>query len=254
MDTTVYSRETLSRQSTFGALCVIPSSLSAEMLGRSGLDWLTIDCQHGLIDFGAMVSMLQAIAISPVLSLVRVPENNPATIGRALDAGAGGVIVPMVGSRAEAEAAVSAVRYAPDGARSWGATRAAWPGQVSTEPVEGLTFVMIETADAFEQAADIIATPGVDGVFVGTSDLAVSLGLGPQEHLHPRVREYATEVARLCRQNGVVAAISAPTPEIASAWHVAGFQMFSLGRDLTAMAERVTERLNAFRALAAHKG
>lgn len=249
MDATVYSRETLSARTTFGALCVIPSSLTAEALARSGLDWVTIDCQHGLIDFGAMVTMLQAVAISPVLSLVRVPENNSATIGRALDAGASGVIVPMIGSRAEAVAAVRAVRYSPDGTRSWGPTRAAWKGEVSTVPAEGLTFVMIETADALTAAADIVSTPGLDGVFVGTSDLAVSLGLGPTEHLHPRVREHATELARLCRENGVVAAIAAPTIEHAQTWLDAGFQMFSLGRDLNAMAERVSERLSALRAL-----
>lgn len=250
MDTTVYSRESLSRQVTFGTICVIPSSLSAEMLGRSGLDWLTIDCQHGLIGFESMVSMIQAVAISPALAFVRVPENNASAIERALDAGAGGVIVPMVGSRKEAEAAVNAVRYPPNGSRSWGPTRGAWAGRVSTEPAEGLTFVMIETADALAQAADIVSTPGLDGVLVGTSDLAVSLGLKPQEQLHPQVREHAYELARLCAENGVVPAIAAQTAEHVRTWLDAGFKMFSLGRDLTAMSERVAERIAESRALA----
>src|SRR5436190_17154776 len=111
----VFSRRTLSARTTFGASCVLPSPVVAEALGRSGLDWVMIDRQHGLVDEHAMVGMLQALAISPVLPLVRVSGNDVAEIGRALDAGAGGVVVPMVGSRTEAEAAVQAVRYAPVG-------------------------------------------------------------------------------------------------------------------------------------------
>jgi 4-hydroxy-2-oxoheptanedioate aldolase len=249
MGISVFSRETLSEATTFGASCVVPSSLTAEALGRTGLDWVIIDCQHGLIGFEAMVFMLQALATSPLLSLVRVTENSAAEIGRALDAGAGGVIVPMVGSRQEAEVAVRAVRYPPIGARSWGPTRAAWQGAVTTDPPEGLLFVMVETADAFVQAEAIVSTPGIDGVFVGTADLAVSLGLAPRDTLHPSIREHATRLAQLCREAGAVAAIGAQTAEQASVWLAGGFQMLSLGRDLTGMVEYFSQLLDTFRRL-----
>jgi 4-hydroxy-2-oxoheptanedioate aldolase len=245
----VFSSVTLSRTTTFGASCVIPSPVIAEALGRSGLDWVMIDCQHGLIGFEAMVGMLQALAISPVLPLVRVAANDPAEIARALDAGAGGVIVPMVGSRSEAEAAVRAVRYAPVGTRSWGPTRALWRAPVATDPEEGLLFVMIETADAFRESEEIVGTPGVDGVWVGTSDLAVSLGLAPREHLHPRIREHVTELARLCRGAGMATAIGAQTPEQATVWLDAGYGMLSLGRDLAVLTGALAAQLEAYRDL-----
>jgi 4-hydroxy-2-oxoheptanedioate aldolase len=249
MEASQFSRQTLCQRVSFGASCVIPSALVAEALGRSGLDWVMIDRQHGLIGFEAMVAMLQALAISPVLPLVRVPANDPAEIARSLDAGAGGVIVPMVNSRAEAEAAVRAVRYPPVGIRSWGPTRASWSHGVATDPPEGLLFVMVETTDAIARTIEIVTTPGVDGVLVGTSDMAVSLGLPPGDPLHPRIREPAIELARQCREHDVVAAIGAHTPEHAAAWLEAGFQMLSLGRDLAAMTERMAERLAAFRGL-----
>jgi 2-keto-3-deoxy-L-rhamnonate aldolase RhmA len=120
---------------------------------------------------------------------------------------------------------------------------------VTTDPPEGLLIVMVETADAMVRAGEIAATPGVDGVLVGTSDLAVSLGLRPGDPLHPRIRDHAVELARVCREQGVVAAIGAQTPEQAAAWLEAGFQMLSLGRDLAAMTERLAEQLAAFREL-----
>jgi 4-hydroxy-2-oxoheptanedioate aldolase len=244
---TVFSRATLAGRTTLGASCVIPSAVVAEALGRSGLDWVMVDMQHGLMDMDAMVSMLQGLALSPVLSLVRVPGNDPAAIGRALDAGASGVIVPMVESAGEAKAAIEAVRYAPVGRRSWGPTRAAWMPSVATDPAEGLLFVMLETAEAFEQAEQILATPGVDGVWVGTSDLAVSLGLKPSDHLHPEVRERVVRLGGLCRDARMPAAIGAQNPEEATAWLEAGYNMLSLGRDLALLADRVAERLTAYR-------
>jgi 4-hydroxy-2-oxoheptanedioate aldolase len=247
----VFSRQSLVSGLTLGASCVIPSPLVAEAMGRSGLDWVTVDLQHGLIGLDAMTPMLQALAATPALSFVRVPDGTPSRIERALDAGAGGVIVPMVASRTAAESAVGAARYAPRGTRSWGPTRAGW-AQATTDPPEGLIFAMIETEDAVAEADMIAATPGLDGILVGTSDLAVSLGLPAGDALHPRVRDAAGAVSRACRAAGVAAAIGARTSEQVEAWLAEGFTMLSLGRDLAFLTDGISQRVERFRALARH--
>src|SRR5439155_16169946 len=107
-----------------GGWCVIPGAFTAEVVARSGVEWICIDAQHGLVGYGEMLSMLQAVTATGVPALVRVPWNDPGWIMKALDAGAAGVIVPMVNTPEEAEAAAGACRYPPDGYRSWGPTRA----------------------------------------------------------------------------------------------------------------------------------
>lgn len=248
MDAPRHSRETLTARPSFGASCVIPSPLAAEALGRSGLDWVFVDCQHGLIGLESMDAMLQALSATPALSLVRVPEGADWWIGRALDAGAGGVIVPMVNSAAEAQSAVRAARYPPLGGRSWGPTRV-WSAAASTDPADSLLLVMIETREAAEAAHEIAEIDGVDGIFVGAADLTVSLGLQLGGAPDPTVRQHAARVARICRERGLIAAIGARTPEQASGWLDAGFTMLSIGRDLTILTEGLAERLAGLRGL-----
>lgn len=113
------------RPTAFGAICSVPDSFSAEMLGRAGFDWVCVDLQHGMVGSEALLGILQALDLTETPSLVRVPWNEPAAIMHALDTGASGVIVPMVNSAEEAERAVAACRYPPAGIRSWGPTRVA---------------------------------------------------------------------------------------------------------------------------------
>src|SRR3990172_10310953 len=113
---------------TYGAWLGIPSSFSAEVVAHQGFDYITVDMQHGLIDYQMAVTMLQAISTTASMPFVRVPWNEPGIIGKMLDAGAYGVVIPMVNSRAEAEAAVGACRYAPKGYRSFGPIRASYYG------------------------------------------------------------------------------------------------------------------------------
>src|SRR5918992_4993946 len=110
---------------TLGGWCAIPSSMTAEIVGRAGFDWVCLDTQHGPIGLGDLLPMLQALDAAQAASLVRVPWNEPQAISYPLDAGATGVIVPMVNSAADARLAASACRYAPRGSRSYGPTRAA---------------------------------------------------------------------------------------------------------------------------------
>lgn len=156
-----------------GAWLQLPGSASAELVGSVGFDFVCVDQQHGLIGDDALLPMLQALAATGTPALVRVTRNEPAAIGRALDRGAAGVIVPLVDAAEQARAAVAACRYPPQGGRSYGPTRVGWqpPGP---EPV---CVVMVETVAAVAELPGILAVPGLDGIFVGPSDLALSAGL-----------------------------------------------------------------------------
>lgn len=225
---------------TFGAWCTIPSSWTAEIAARSGHDWVCIDTQHGLIGYDVMLPMLQAISAGGVPSFVRVPWIEPGAIMKALDAGAAGVIVPMVNSVEEARAVVGACRYPPDGYRSRGPIRAR---VVDTEWQLPICVVMIETVQAVNRADEILAVPGIDAVFVGPNDLAVSAGLDSSyDGRHPDHRRMIETVARSARAHGVVAGIMCGSPEVALQWQKVGFQMLALESDtrlLTAATEQV---------------
>jgi 4-hydroxy-2-oxoheptanedioate aldolase len=225
---------------TFGAWCTIPSSWTAEIAARSGHDWVCIDTQHGLIGYDVMLPMLQATAAGGVPSFVRVQWNEPGAIMKALDAGAGGVIVPMVNSVEEAKTVVGACRYPPDGYRSMGPIRARAIGGEWRLPI---CVVMIETVQAVSRADEILAVPGVDAVFVGPNDLAVSAGLDSgYEGRHPEHRRMIEAVARSARAHGVVAGIMCGSPEVARQWHQAGYQMLALESD-TRLLTTATEQI-----------
>ena len=190
-----------------GLWASIPSALTAEAAALAGADYVVADQQHGALDPTTLMAMLQAIAGGGSAPLVRVARNEPFPIGQALDLGAAGVIVPMVESGEEAARAVAACRYAPEGIRSFGALRAG----AGEQP---LCVVMIETRAGLERAAEIAATPGLDGVYVGPSDLALSLGLQPTIRLeHPPVLEALAVVHAACADAGVAAGVHCLAPE-----------------------------------------
>ena len=157
----------------------VPNSYQAEVYSSCGWDSVTIDMQHGASDINDLIPLLQAIALNNVTSMVRVPWNEPSVIMRALDAGAYGIICPMVNTKAEAEAFVSAGRYPPMGVRSNGPFRAAqYAGADYQEHAndEILLFAMIETREALKNLDAILSVKGLDGVYAGPTDLALSLG------------------------------------------------------------------------------
>ena len=164
---------------TIGCWLSMANTHSAESLGRLGFDWLCVDLQHGLIDYTDLTHMLPAISTTNTTPIVRVPWNEPYEIMKALDAGAYGVIVPMVNNRQEAEQAVSACRYPPGGLRSFGPIRAALyggRGYAAEANDEIACIVMVETGTALDNLDEIASTPGVDGVYIGPSDLALGAG------------------------------------------------------------------------------
>ena len=220
---------------TVGGWCVIPSAFSAELMGRAGFDWICVDTQHGVVGYDQMALMLQGLAITGTPAFVRVPWNDPAEIMKALDAGAQGIVVPMVNSAEEARRAVGACRYPPEGYRSWGPVRAALGVEgYSPETANRRTVVavMIETASGVENADDILAVPGVDAVYVGPNDLALAHGLPPSATVEER--EHAALVERILAasgRRGVVAGIHCGSVEIARHWRDAGFRMLNVNSD-----------------------
>jgi len=232
-----------------GGWCVIPGSFTAEIMASAGFDWVCVDVQHGLIGYQEMLVMLQAVAVVGVPSIVRVPWNDPGWIMKALDAGAAGVIVPMVNSPAEAAAAVGACRYPPDGYRSWGPTRASlgvpdYSPELANRSV--ICAVMVETVAALEQLAEIVSVPGVDAVFIGPSDFALSMGFGPRTD-EPEHRRLLEGVPAVCRDHGVVAGIACGSAELLARWRQAGYTMLAAPSDLVTLRRATAEVLDSVR-------
>lgn len=217
-----------------GAWAVLPTTLTAEMFSRAGFDYVCIDMQHGLADYAETLAMIQAIDLGSATPLVRPPWNEPGIIGRVLDAGALGVIVPMVDTAEEARAAVEACRYAPEGTRSAGPTRVGLrdgADYVATANSRVSCIPMVESVEALANLDEILAVDGVDTIYVGPSDLSVTLGLGPGNHDGEQPFDDAlARVVEGCSQHGVRAGIHA-SPELAERRLEQGFQMVTVAVD-----------------------
>jgi 4-hydroxy-2-oxoheptanedioate aldolase len=239
---------------TFGAWLSIPSSFSAEVMAHQGFDWICIDLQHGLIDYQTAVTMLQAISTTPAVPFVRVPWNEPGIIGKVLDAGAYGIIIPLVNTPAEAQAAVAACRYAPEGRRSYGPVRAAYyAGRDYAERAneEIACIPMIETAQAVASLDEILAVQGIDAVYVGPADLSLTLGLPPRmDHDDASFEAARRAIVEACRNRGITAGIHA-TSALAAKHVDAGFQMITVSSDLGAMTAAAAQDLRTVRGGAA---
>src|ERR671915_2551534 len=201
-------------RTAFGLWMTVPGSVGAEILAGAGVDYVCVDQQHGVIDYDSMVPMFQAIRAEGAAPITRVLSNDPFLIMKALDAGAWGVVVPLVNTAGDAARAVSACRYPPRGMRSYGPVRAAGViGSRDPEDLSGevLCLVMVETREALERVEEIAATPGLDGIYIGPSDLALSLGLPPT--LEVTADEHVKAVERIreaCHRNGIAAGIHSP--------------------------------------------
>lgn len=219
--------------------------MAAESLARSGVAYVCCDNQHGLIDYQASVSMMQGILVGGSNPIARAPWNEPGIIGKLLDAGAQGVIIPMVNSAEEAQAAVGACRYPPHGARSWGPSGVAprIENYFTASADQVAAIVMVETVDALNSVDDIVNTPGVDAVYVGPADLSISLGLPPGNNDDvPEFTEALNTIVAACQNAGVVPGIhssGALTPRRLEQ----GFKMITVTADNVAMGVGVRAEL-----------
>ncbi len=218
-------------------------------LAGSGFDWLALDAQHGPVDRGALHRLGRALAATHTPFLVRVPAVDPAWIGAALDAGAAGVVVPSVTRAVQAEQAALASRYPPLGERSWGPFPPLWGGvapdpEVANELVR--CWVMVETPGALDDVEAIAATPGVDGLFVGPLDLALSLGTSVEALLDDRSPDgpLARVVAAAERQ-GILVGAFAGSPEVARRLRGHGIGFLAVTTDSAVVAAGVRAVLDA---------
>jgi 4-hydroxy-2-oxoheptanedioate aldolase len=218
----------------------LANSYSAELMAHQGFDSVTIDLQHGAVDYQAAVGMLQAISTTAAVPMVRVPWNEPILTLKLLDAGAYGVICPMINSKAQAEALVDACRYPPRGSRSFGPNRAVLYGGADYwrhANEEILLFAMVETREALKNLEAIVAVDGLDGVYVGPSDLSLSMGKPPS--LDPQdddVVNAIKEISRTTRKNGKFAGVHTDSAKTAIRRFGDGYQLCTILNDARLMA------------------
>ena len=238
-------------RTTFGVWSMMPDAFGAELVAGAGYDYVCVDGQHGLADFSEMVSIFQAVGASGAVPLTRVLANDAGIIGRVLDAGALGVIVPLVNDAEEAARAVAACRYPPQGVRSYGPVRAGEVvGSKATEDLAGevLCFVMVETREGLERVEEIAATPGLDGIYIGPSDLALSLGLAPTLEITEKAHAEAVgRIRKACRERGIVCGIHCGSGEWARKHAEAGFEMVTVTMDTKLLTEAARRELEVAR-------
>ncbi|MFI0468872.1 HpcH/HpaI aldolase/citrate lyase family protein [Saccharopolyspora sp. 5N102] len=232
---------------SYGLFCSIPSPTMVEMIGCAGYDFVILDTEHSLVDPQQLENLIRAAEAVDLVAVVRVPEADPGAILRALDAGALGVVVPHVRTRADVDVAIRAARYAPEGMRSLNGGRVPGFGRIElTEYVrraneEIMVIAMIEDAEGVDELSAILAGGGVDLVLEGAADLSQSYGV-PWQTRHPKVRDALERVHATCEAQGVPFCAIPRTREDHEQWQVAGVRAFVLGE----------ERGLAARALRAH--
>jgi 4-hydroxy-2-oxoheptanedioate aldolase len=225
--------------------CHIPASYATELIAHQGWDSLTVDTQHGPIGFSEMTAMLTAIATTPAVPLVRVAWNNPGEVMRAADAGAMGIICPTVNTKAECEQFVGALRYAPRGYRSLGPNRARFFGDdytaKSNETI--LAIAQIETASGLENVEAIASVKGLDMLYIGPSDLGLSIGReGRMDQTDPIVVQAIDRILKAAKDAGLKAGIFCVDPAYSKAMIAKGFDLVTVLSDTTLINAGATLR------------
>ena len=229
----------------------IPNSFTAELMANQNWDSLTLDMQHGVIDYPNAVGMLQAISTTKVVPMVRVNWNEPGQIMKMLDAGAYGIICPMVSNKREAESFVKACMYPPNGYRSYGPIRGlvyGGPDYADEANNEILKFAMIETKESLENLDEIMKTPGLDGIYIGPADLSLAIGEKPSfdKPENDPVYNVIMKILDHAVKNKIIAGIQNGQPEYAEKMIKKGFQLVTIGSDqryMTAASKTALSKL-----------
>jgi 4-hydroxy-2-oxoheptanedioate aldolase len=239
-------------QAAVNGWLAIANSFSAETMAHQGWDTLTIDLQHGVVDYQAMVGMLQAISTTPTVPIVRVPWLEPGILMKTLDAGAYGVICPMVNTREDAQKLVAWTTYAPRGTRSFGPVRALLYGGADYPREADKTivrFAMIETAQALDNLDAILSVEGLDAIYIGPSDLSLALGCRPVfDDVDPKVAQAIAHILERATAHGLKAGIHNGVAEGALARVAMGFRFVTVSSDARLMAAGSQQLLAQMRA------
>ena len=242
-------------QAAVNGWLAIGNSFSAEVMAHQGWDTLTIDLQHGVIDYTVMVAMLQAISTTATVPIVRVPWLEPGIMMKSLDAGAYGLICPMVNTREDAQKFVAWTNYAPQGTRSFGPIRALLYGGADYAVQANDTvvrFAMIETAQALDNLDAILSVEGLDAIYIGPSDLSLALGCRPVfDDVDPPVAQALEHILERAKAHGVQAGVHNGTAEGALARIAKGFRFVTVGSDARLMAAGSQQVLAKMRAVKA---
>ncbi|MBP2329760.1 4-hydroxy-2-oxoheptanedioate aldolase [Kibdelosporangium banguiense] len=237
MSASDFARRIRARERAVGYWCVLDAPVATERIARLGYDYVCLDGQHGLIGYSGLLAGLTAIdAGGKSVGLVRVEANNPTPIGRALDAGAAGVIVPLIDNTEDAAAAVAAARYAPEGIRSYGPMRSML--RIGPTPADAnastVVLLMIETAQGLANVEEICATPGVDGVYVGPSDLRLAIGgaHAADQAVAAEFEAALTRIREAAAATGIAAGIHTPDGTTAAKRLAEGFTFATVSCDV----------------------
>lgn len=242
-------RSAIANGAAYGIWVSIPDLSVAELVGGLPYDYNIVDLQHGVATFSELPSVAQAMRAAGTAPLVRVPWKDPAQIMRAIDSGACGVVVPMITSADEARAAVSACRFPPAGVRSWGPMWGYVRSDGALPPAEQdegvLCIVMIETVAAIDDLDAILATEGLDGIYIGPNDLALACGFGRRTYRdHPGVEALIQRIVDACRAAGVPAGLHCSDPQMGRDWIARGASMVTIAQDTGLLADSAREALS----------
>ena len=229
----------------------MPGTVSAETVIRQDFDGVTVDLQHGLIDYSSALPMLQVLSLGDATAMARVPWLEPGIIMKLLDAGALGIICPMVNNAVQAQRLVGYCRYAPQGERSFGPTRALPLHGTHYRKVindELIILAMVETQEALDNVTDICSTDGLSGVYIGPSDLALSLGKEPKlDHEEPAVVDAIETILGAAKAAGIRAGIHCGSTAYAKKMITLGFDLVTIGSDIRTLSAGVVAALGDMR-------
>ncbi len=233
-------------QPAFGLWMGLADPAVAELLATSPFDYVCVDLQHGVPTFSELPHLLQAMRAAGRAPVVRVPVNEPATIMRALDVGASAVLVPMVSTADDARRAVAACRFPPEGERSWGPMWGDVRDDGALPPEEqnraAVCLVMVETAEGYRNLREIAAVPGLDGIYIGPNDLALSCGFGRETYrTSPEVDSLIADIVAACRENGIAPGLHCSDVAMAADWAARGARFLTSATD-TALLRGAIDR------------
>jgi 2-keto-3-deoxy-L-rhamnonate aldolase RhmA len=221
-----------------------PTLIGPEEFARAGYDYVGFGAQHGYLDDADIAGILRRLEQVPIATAVRLPNADPAPIGRVLDAGADAVFIAMVESADHAAAAVTATRYPPGGVRSFGPLRASLGLDPAAHQARVSVFAMIETAAALQKLTDICAVEGLAGIYIGPADLAISMGVDPVGSTrHPEVLDAIVHIHRVATEAGLVTGIHANEGKTGHAMAQLGFAMITLAAESQALRRGAIEHL-----------
>ena len=239
------------KKGAINAWCSIPSAVTAEMMSMNDFDSITIDMQHGLVDYQVALNMLQVISGSGKTPMVRVPWNEPGIIMKSLDAGALGIICPMINTPEDAISFVDASRYEPEGHRSSGPTRALMvhgPNYHDEANDKIISLAMIETVEALENVEKIAAIDGLTGIYIGPSDLSISMGLKPGlDRVEPEMIDAINKIYNACKNNNIRVGIHCLSPSYLKEKLSNGFDLATLASDVRIYAEGISNKIKEAR-------